>query len=152
MQRDMFATELVILKRGEEVKIGHFKRKNIFLDSQGIIRSKGRLENMLEPNFNNLQIVANGYHPFVQSYIRYNHVHMNCSSKQYTLHKVRKELTGPYLTVNINKIVRECNVCRVLRAKPYAYPKMPQLPKERLAATRPFAVCGTDYAGPYFVK
>ena len=53
MQRDMFTVELVILKRGEEVKIGHCKRKNIFLDSQGIIRSKGRLENMLEPNVNN---------------------------------------------------------------------------------------------------
>ena len=152
MQRDMFSEELAALKSGQEITSGSCKKLNIHLDSDGVIRCQGRLENSLEPTINTKQILVNGYHPFVQSYIRYKHVHLNCSSKQYTLHKVRKELAGPYLTVNVNKIVRECNACRILRARPYSYPKMPPLPRTRLAAERPFAVCGVDYSGPHYVK
>ena len=35
---------------------------------------------------------------------------------------------------------------------PYAYPRMPPLPRERLNAETPFAVCGVDYSGPHHVK
>ena len=152
MQRDMFAKELETLKEGKEVKFGPCKKWNLALDSDGIIRCFGRLENLLEPKIKNDPILVHGYHPFVQSYIRYKHIHLNCSSKQYTLHKVRKEFLGLYLTVNVNKIVRECNACRILRAMPYAYPRMPPLPRERLNAETPFAVCGVDYSGPHHVK
>ena len=110
------------------------------------------MENLLEPKIKNDPILVHGYHPLIQSYIHYKHIHLNCSSNQYTLHKVRKEFCGPYLTVNVSKIVRRCNVCRILRASPYSYPKMPPLPKERLMAERPFAVCGLDYSGPHHVK
>ena len=95
---------------------------------------------------------VNGYHLFVQAYIRFKHKHLNCSSKEYTIHTVRRELIGPYLTVNVNKVVRECLACRVLRARPYRYPKRPDLPPERIAAQNPFAVSGIDYAGPFLVK
>ena len=93
-----------------------------------------------------------GQHPFVESFISYKHVHSNCSSKQYKLHVVRKEVHGPSLTTSINRIVRKCNVCRILRAAPYAYPQAPILPMARLAAERPFAVCGVDYSGPHYIK
>ena len=68
------------------------------------------------------------------------------------MHVVRREVHGPCLTVTINSLVRKCNICRILRAAPYAYPKAPQLPRARLAAERPFAICGIDYSGPHFVK
>ena len=152
VQQEMFTEELTILRRGDQVKDGQCGTKQLHLDKHGIIRSHGRLEKALEPTLNNSQILINGYHPFVQSYIRYKHKHLNCSSKAYTLHTVRKELVGPYLTVNVNKVVRECFACRVLRARPYYYPQMPALPPERLAAENPFAVCGIDYSGPHHVK
>ena len=97
-------------------------------------------------------ILVHGNHPFVESFIRYKHIHSNCSSKQYTLHVVRREVHGPGLTVTINRLVRECNVCRILRMALYAYPQPPKLPMARLAAERPFAVCGVDYSGPHYVK
>ena len=152
MQGEMFAVELATLVDGREIKVGPCKGKSVFLDSKGIMRAHGRLERHLEPDITNDQILAHGYHPFVQSYIRHKHRHFNCSSKQYTLHIVRQELIGPSLTVSINQIVRECFACRVLRARPYSYPKQPPLPRERVTAERPFAVCGVDYSGPYLVR
>ena len=152
VQNEMFPEELTTLREGKQVEDGPCGIKNLHLDKHGIIRSHGRLETLLEPTINNSQILINGYHPFVQSYIRYKHKHFNCSSKAYTLHTVRKELVGPYLTVNVNKIVRECLACRVLRARPYYYPQMPALPQERLASEYPFAVCGIDYSGPHYIK
>ena len=35
---------------------------------------------------------------------------------------------------------------------PYAYPKAPPLPIERLMVQTPFAVCGVDYSGPHNVR
>ena len=82
----------------------------------------------------------------------YCHWHSNCSSKVNTLHNVRKIMHGPHLTTTVKRIVRQCNTCRILRAQPYSYPEMPSLPRSRLAAEKPFAVCGVDYSGPHHVK
>ena len=152
MQREMFTEELKKLQKGETITEDPLGKLGLYLDPQGIIKTHGRSEKAIDPATSNNQILVNGYHPFVQSYIQFKHKHLNCSSKTYTLHMVRRELTGPYLTVNVNKIVNKCLACRVLRARPYCYPKMPPLPSERLAAQNPFAVCGIDYCGPYYVK
>ena len=153
MQSDMFSDQLAILQRGSKVNSGPYRKWGLYIDSDGVIRCDIHTnDHLLEPSARTNPILIHGKHPFVESYFRYKHKHSNCSSRQYTLHKVRKELHGPSLTVTVNKIVRECNACRILRAKPYAYPKMPPLPKERLAAERPFAVCGVDYSGPHHVK
>ena len=53
MQRDMFEKELDTLNEGKEVKFGPCKKWNLALDSEGIIRCFGRLENLLEPKIKN---------------------------------------------------------------------------------------------------
>ena len=52
----------------------------------------------------------------------------------------------------IETICRQCYLCKLLRSRPYAYPKVPPLPKERLIYKTPFAVCGVDYSGPHEVR
>ncbi|CAL4152704.1 unnamed protein product [Meganyctiphanes norvegica] len=152
MQEDMFGEELHHLKRGQVITKGPCRKWNLFLDTAGIIRCRGRLANLSEPKIKNDPILVHGKHPLIASFITYKHRHSNCSSRQYTLHKVRKEMHGPGLTAAVNNVVRSCNTCRILRARPYGYPPAPPLPKERLAAERPFAVCGVDYSGPHQVK
>ena len=152
MQRDMFVPELQILKENKEVTKGPCRKWHLYLDSDGIIRCKGRLLNPLEPRSKHNPILVHGKHPFVEGFIAYRHKHSNCSSRSYTLHKVRREMHGPSLTVAVNKIVRQCNACRILRARHYDYPEMPALPNSRLAAEKPFAICGVDYSGPHNVK
>ncbi|CAL4214760.1 unnamed protein product, partial [Meganyctiphanes norvegica] len=135
-------------------KKGPYRKLNLFLDAQGIIRCMDRLNNLLEPKIKNYPILVHGKHPFTESFIRYKHPHSNCASKQYMLHKVRQEVHEPSLTVTVNKVFRECNACRVLRARPYTSPPppAPPLPQARLASERPFTVCGVDYSGPHKVK
>ena len=149
MQKELFAKELAILRGGKEV-LGTYKRLKLHLDPQGIIRCRHRLTNL--PGNETFPILVHGDHPFARGYIRSTHVHTNCASRQYTLHIVRKEIEGPCLTTAIKKIVWDCDHCRILRARPYSYPMQPPLPKERLIAERPFAVCGVDYSGPHHVK
>ncbi|KAL3092962.1 hypothetical protein niasHS_004989 [Heterodera schachtii] len=45
-----------------------------------------------------------------------------------------------------------CLNCRKERLKPYAYPQMPNLPRERVAMIRPFEKTGVDYFGPLTIK
>ncbi|CAL4088463.1 unnamed protein product, partial [Meganyctiphanes norvegica] len=99
MQADMFGEVLHQLRRGNQIKKGPYRKLNLFLDTQGIIRCMGRLQNLLEPTIKNDPIFVHGKHPFTESFIRYKHQHSNCASKQYTLHKVRQEVHGPSLTV-----------------------------------------------------
>ena len=152
MQSDMFLKELQLLKAGKDITTGPYRKWGLHLTTDGIIRCTDRTLNSEGQKSNLDPILVHGKHPFTESFIRFKHVHSNCSSKQYTLHVVRREVHGPSLTVTINRLVRECNICRILRAAPYAYPQAPLLPIARLAAQRPFAVCGVDYSGPHFIK
>ena len=152
MQQDMFHKELSQLHKGLEVKVGTYRKWGLYLDNSKVIRCRDRTSQLNTQGKSIDPILVHGKHPFVQSFIQHKHVHSNCSSKQYTLHVVRQLIHGPGLTVAINKLVRQCNICRILRAAPYAYPPPPILPMSRLAAERPFAVCGVDYSGPHFVK
>ena len=152
MQKDMFNKELQLLTKKLPITTGPYRKWGLHLDTNGIIRCRDRTLRLTTHGSGIDPILVHGKHPFVLSFILYKHIHSNCSSKQYTLHVVRREVHGPCLTVAINKLVRDCNICRILRAAPYAYPPPPILPMTRLAAERPFAVCGVDYSGPHFVK
>ena len=150
MQRESFARQLAILRGGKSITKGPLKRLNLYLDDKEIIRCRHRLDNL--PGNEIHPVLAHGYHPFTIGYIRCKHIHTNCSSRQHTLHSIRKEIEGPKLTTAIKKVVWDCDHCRTLRARPYAYPQQPPLPRERVLCQRPFAVCGVDYSGPHFVK
>ena len=151
MQREAFANELETLQLGNSITKGPRKKWKPFLDNQGIIRCRHRLDN-LPGNKEKYPILVHGKHPFVQGYVTCKHEHENCSSRQYTLHIIKKEIDGPGIVEAAKRAVRACNLCRILRAKPYAYPEHPPLPEERLTARRPFAVSGVDYSGPHNVK
>uniref|UniRef100_A0A914IGD7 Integrase catalytic domain-containing protein n=1 Tax=Globodera rostochiensis TaxID=31243 RepID=A0A914IGD7_GLORO len=45
-----------------------------------------------------------------------------------------------------------CLECRRDRLRPYAYPRAPHLPKERVNEARPFSQTGVDYFGPLKVR
>ena len=150
MQRDMFSAEYAKLIRNQDINTGPYRKWRLHISPDGTIRCRDRTTRLDGQVID--QILVHGHHPFVESYIKYKHVHSNCSTKQHTLHVVRKEVQGPSLTTTVTRLVRECYICRILRAAPYAYPQAPLLPIARLAAERPFAVCGVDYSGPHFIK
>ena len=86
MQREMFKEELDKLQQGQPIKAGPSGTKDLYLDPKGIIMSRGRIEQRLDPLTGRDQILVNGYHPFVQAYIRFKHKHLNYSSKEHNSH------------------------------------------------------------------
>ena len=52
----------------------------------------------------------------------------------------------------VKKTIRNCNVCKVLSAKPFGPPIISALPRFRTEGSRPFEVTGIDFAGPLHYK
>ena len=150
MQREMFPTELQSLEDNTKVKTSN-KKFNLYMD-KGVIKCEGRLTNLHDPDIQNNPILVDGGHPVTRSFIEHYHRHYNCSSKRYTLNKVRTMIDGPNVKKTVDSVCRSCYVCKLIRSTPYSYPKIPPLPKERLIARTPFAVCGVDYSGPHQVR
>ena len=150
MQEEMFPEELAALQDGRKITTSN-RKLNLYLQ-EGIIKCRGRLGNLQDSQIQNDPILVNGGHPFVRGFVGYLHRHFNCSSKRYTLNKVRQFMHGPLLTKAVESVCRGCYTCTLLRAAPYKYPKAPPLPSARLIARSPFAVCGVDYCGPFKVR
>ena len=69
-----------------------------------------------------------------------------------TLVKVQKEYWIPCSLTVINKLIRNCGVCRRIEGASYSMPRMPHLPKEHVARSHSFEYTGIDYFGPLYVK
>ena len=52
----------------------------------------------------------------------------------------------------MKQVLRSCIVCRKFNARPYSYPKIPDLPPERLNDQPCFSGVGIDYTGSLFCK
>ena len=150
MQEEMFPKELKALKNNKRIDTPN-RKFNLYLDND-VIKCEGRLANLLDSDIENNPILVDGGHPVVRALIRHYHIHYNCSSKRYLLNKMKKFIHGPNIFKAIETICRQCYLCKLLRSRPYAYPRVPPLPKERFMSKTPFAVCGVDYSGPHEVR
>merc|ERR1712055_950263 len=112
MQREMFPRELKALQGNKKIDTIH-RKLNLYLEG-GIMRCRGRLANLVSDQIGNTPILVNGGHPFVQSLIRYHHIHYNCATKRYTLNKIRKMVHGPSLKTAVDSVCRQCWTCKLL--------------------------------------
>jgi len=69
-----------------------------------------------------------------------------------TLCNIRQQYWIPKPRTEIKRVFRQCVTCRKVQGKPYSYPKEPDLPKERVAASHSFETAGIDYLGPVYVN
>ena len=72
------------------------------------------------------------------------------SETSQTLAKLRQEYWVPHGRTVI--VIKDCRVCRRAEAAPFTMLKMPSLPIESVARSRPFEYTGIDYFGPMSVK
>ena len=105
MQREAFLKELSLLQKGKAIKTSSYAQLGLFIDEQGIIRCKGRLEHMLVPDILNAPILVDPEDPLIIAFINNLHICANCTSKNYTLHRVRHEMHGPKLKKKVYGIV-----------------------------------------------
>ena len=125
------------------------RRLDPFLDTDGLLRIKGRLE------FSDL--CYDSKHPII---IPNCHVAKLMVHFQHTILKhagvytIMSTIRNSYWIVGLRKLAKgvckECVSCKRFDSRPCNQPA-PPLPELRVKPTFPFAVTGLDYAGPLFV-
>ena len=153
MQRESFADELELLRENKRAvgDKGQFAQLKLYLDSKGIIRIHGRINNESLAGANRPILYAYR-HPLTISFILYKHKHFNCSSTSYSLNIIRREMHSLKLRRQIHDLVRKCVVCKKLHGRPFKYPEHPPLNNYRTRCMRPFSMVGLDYIGPFTRK
>lgn len=123
-----------------------------FLDSNGLIRVGGRLENSQYSRDFRHPVVLPGNSTFVEVYIRYLHEKYYHASPSFLVSFV----AAKYRVVSnlyriVKRVVHKCVRCIRYRGET-AQQLMGQLPEARVSIGRPFSTVGTDLAGPFLVR
>lgn len=124
---------------------------NIFLDMDGIIRIRGRIQYSKEFSYDKKHpALLCSKHIFTRLLFHHLHVRLLHAGPQSLLATIRESwwpLRGRDLA---RQTVQNCVVCTRTKGKTLAV-KMGNLPHERLEPGFPFLRCGVDYGGPMFV-
>ena len=138
------------IKRGRKNNIKH--QLNLQLDTKGLLRCQGRLANAeLSQAAKYPKLLPKNAH-FTQLVIKDVHRRVLHSGVSQTLATVRQEYWIPHGRAIIKRILKICRVCRRVEGAPFAMPRMPDLPRERVARSQPFEYTGIDYFGPLYIK
>jgi len=150
-QGHFFRDVISNLTRGEEVQRKGIARLSPFLDSFGVVRVGGRLQNtnwserrrhpMLIPKEAHLaMLVTRHWHSYA------------CHAGPRLLSAlVQRRFWVVGIRLVVHRVIRRCTICA--RTKPVnPQPMMADLPRFRVQEAHPFSVVGIDYAGPLQMK
>ncbi|GFS96507.1 integrase catalytic domain-containing protein [Trichonephila clavipes] len=125
---------------------------NIFLDKDEILRVGGRLTKQPTLSFDQkFPIIIPKHHPITTLVIRQFHLRGFHSGTQMTLSLIRQHYWIPDGRSTVRREIKRCIKCYRFNSNP-SYPKMGDLPKQRITQTRPFEIVGIDFAGPILTK
>ncbi|GFX26361.1 integrase catalytic domain-containing protein [Trichonephila clavipes] len=125
---------------------------NIFLDEDEILRVGGRLTKQPTLSFDQkFPIIIPKHHPITTLVIRQFHLRGFHSGTQMTLSLIRQHYWITDGRSTVRREIKRCIECCRFNSKP-SYPKMGDLPKQRITQTRPFEIVGIDFAGPILTK
>lgn len=152
IQSECFPVETEVLEQKNFLhKKSPLQPLNPFIDKDGILRVGGRIDRATCSYDRRHPIILPGNHSFTEAIIRDCHKENLHSGQRSTLSFIRQKfwpLRAKYL---IKKIIRECNVCAKLSAKPVKQ-FMGDLPSARVDLLFPFYRTGVDYCGPVYLR
>ena len=127
---------------------------NLFLDENGILRSKGRITKCLYFDYNvHNPILLPREHRFSTLLIRYCHSKVQHLGIGTTLNYLRElGYWIPKGRVAVKVVLGDCITCKKYNALAYRYPKFTDMPKHHMNLVKPFRHCGVDYTGHFWVK
>lgn len=151
-QNDSFVIELKSLNKGLEIpKKSKIFNLNPFLDSDGLLRVGGRLDNSSFDYNKKHPIILDCKHRLTFLLMQNEHHRLFHAGPQLLLSSVREmywPVGGRALARKVNK---QCTVCTRFRGKTIQ-PIMGNLPSARTRPNFPFHSTGTDFAGPFQIS
>ncbi|XP_045210845.2 uncharacterized protein LOC123562263 [Mercenaria mercenaria] len=110
----------------------------IYIDSNGLLRCKGRLENaeLTESARSPLLLPRNDR--FTNLVIEREHKQMMHSGVSQTLSRIRNSYWIPHGRATLKRVLNMCLVCRRTEGGPYKMPPMAPLPRSRVSLSSPF--------------
>ncbi|XP_066947088.1 uncharacterized protein [Macrobrachium rosenbergii] len=148
-QREAFAREINALALSQPLPKGSpLVKLDPYLDEEGLLRIKGRLENA-ELSFESKHpiIVPGTYIALLL--VRFQHGLLKHAGVAVLVSTLRNNYWIIRLRQIAKRVCRECVACRRCEAKACSQPVAP-LPELRVKAAPPFTVTGLDFAGPLF--
>lgn len=134
-------------------KFNNLQRQlGIYIDSDSLLRCKGRIENTDLTESARRPLLLPKYDRFTQLLVEKCHKQMLHSGVSQTLSNIRYNYWIPQGRAVVRSVLRSCLVCRRHEGGPYKMPPMPPLPKSRVRSAIPFSRTGLDYLGPMFIK
>ena len=127
------------------------RQLGIYIDSHGLLRCRGRLDNArLCENAKHPILLPKGhrYTDFIVE--RYHKESLHTGIFQ-TLSLIRHRYWIPQGRSAVRKVLRSCTICRRHESGPYKTPLKPPLPAERVTESPPFTYTGVDHFGPLFI-
>ena len=152
-QAECFAAELIELSSKDRSNRSKSSLRNLlpFLDTDGIMRVGGRLQNSDLNEDEMHPIIMPSHHDFVTAFVRREHVKQLHAGPTLLLSIVRNQFWPIGGRSLCRRIVRSCIRCCRARPTPTVQ-RIGQLPSCRVNQVRPFLKVGIDYAGPILVK
>ena len=156
MQKQSFPEELEFLKNSKLFKTvpDLVNNLNLFLDSNNLIRTKGRISKSHKLDFDLANpILLPKFHDLSKLIIKYSHLSCKHLGISATLTKLR--MLGFWLIMgrqNVKSVISNCFVCKKFNSICFKYPKLTNLPSYRVNLVRPFTDTGVDYTGHLYVK
>lgn len=125
---------------------------NPFLDSDGIIRSSGRLVSSPALSYDERHPVILPYNcQFSRLYVRFIHLISLHGGNQLVLRLIRAKFWIPRIKNLIKCSINNCKPCILYKRRCHTQ-LMSALPPERSEISRPFVHTGLDFAGPFDIK
>ncbi|XP_049881460.1 uncharacterized protein LOC126377719 isoform X1 [Pectinophora gossypiella] len=149
-QHKYFENDINNLKSNVPLK-SNLSNLSPFLDSLGLLRVGGRLQNA------NLTFTQK--HPIIMAkgscltklIITREHLRLQHAGPKLILSSLNEQYWLINASREIKAVLHKCVTCFKLKAKSSSQ-LMGSLPFDRVNASRPFQIVGTDYAGPFYVK
>lgn len=151
-QNQTYATEICLLNEGKKLKTKcYLLQLAPFMDSDGLIRVGGRLQNADCDYDKKHPILLDGKHDFTRLLMEDEHLRLLHAGPQLLLSSIREQFWPVGGRTLAREVVRKCYICTRLRGKAME-PLMGNLPADRVTAFYPFQVCGLDFAGPFLIS
>ena len=155
MQKESFQDELEYFQGNDKSKVPTLvDQLNLFLDSDGLLRSKGRISKTLYYSFDVLNpILLAPKHHLTKLLIEDFHFRCKHLGLQTTVNFLRTSgFWVPRARQVVKSVLSKCLTCQKFNSFSFRYPKMTDMPRDRMNLVRPFEHTGMDYTGHLFVR